>query len=261
MTEYRVFRAVETWERVSVFLCMPSAQLCLKVCSVFLPNSVSNPCLFDVSKCLQECELWAVNATSNGLVVVEVETEPCPPHAKAIYRAVTPCNTIIFVGKSWKITHLLTHLPACVIMQFFSPKQFTVGVLNSFLKSVRLFPGGGVRLSGCLLIHLSLSLVHGVRLFRCLPIHLSPLFGWWCLALRMSPNGNSFVSQCGQCCSALWMYHFYLFPFICLPLCLVVSGSSDVFSLFQWSLIRYLSPCVSQFICLPINLSRISGLP
>ena len=136
---------------------------------------------------------------------------------------------------------------------------------------------GGVRLSGCLPIHLSLSLVHGVRLFGCLPIHLSPLFGWWCLALRMSPNGNSFVSQCGQCCSALWMYHFYLFPFICLPawlvsgsldvslhlspficlpLCLVVSGSSDVFSLFHWSLIRYLSPCVSQFICLP-NVSQL----
>lgn len=32
----------------------------------------------------EECELWAVNATSNGLVVVEVETEPCPPHAKVI---------------------------------------------------------------------------------------------------------------------------------------------------------------------------------
>lgn len=32
----------------------------------------------------EECELWAVNATSSGLVVVEVETEPCPPHAKVI---------------------------------------------------------------------------------------------------------------------------------------------------------------------------------
>lgn len=32
----------------------------------------------------EEGELWAVNATSNGLVVVEVETEPCPPHAKVL---------------------------------------------------------------------------------------------------------------------------------------------------------------------------------
>ena len=129
----------------------------------------------------------------------------------------------------------------------------------------------------CLPVWQLICLPGGVRLSGCLPIHLSPLFGWWCLALRMSPNGNSFVSQFGQCCSALWMYHFYLFPFICLPawlvsgsldvslhlspficlpLCLVVSGSSDVFSLFHWSLIRYLSPCVSQFICLP-NVSQL----
>ena len=32
-------------------------------------------------------------------------------------------------------------------VSFFFPKQFTVGVLNSFLRGVRLFPGGGVHLS------------------------------------------------------------------------------------------------------------------
>ena len=234
MTEYCVFRAVETWERVSVFLCMPSAQLCLKVCSVFLrPNSVDNPCLFDVSECLQECELWAVNATSNGLVVVEVETEPCPPHAKAIYRAVTPSYLSENHGKS----HTHTHLPACVIMQFFSPKQFTVGVLNSFLKGVRLFPGGGVRLSGCLqfvsqsgnsFVSLVVSgspdvsrficlrcLAGGVSLSGCLPmaIHLSPslasaarLSG--CIIFTCFPL---FVSQPGWC-PALWTCLFTCLP-------------------------------------------------
>ena len=81
---------------------------------------------------------------------------------------------------------------------------------------------------------------------------------------------RSLVSQCGQCCSALWTYLFtcfpllvsqsgwcpalwtslHLCPFICLPLCLVVSCSSDVFSLF--SLVYHQ---VSLAMCLPSFLS------
>ena len=125
------------------------------------------------------------------------------------------------------------------------PKQFTVGVLNSILKCVRLV-SGAVSASGrfvfqfiCLPIHLSpRSCVRGCVRLRgiCLPIHLSPrscvrgcvrLRGI-CLPIHLSPN--SFVSQ------------VLVSQFICLPgpVAGAVSASGGL---------------VSQFICLPIHLS------
>ena len=69
-------------------------------------------------------------------------------------------------------------------------------------------------LSSLVFLHLFPNLAHGVRLFGCLPVHLSPsLTGWWCPAVCL-----------------------HLSPYICFPIWLMVSGSSDV----------------SQYICLPV---------
>ena len=119
------------------------------------------------------------------------------------------------------------------------PKQFTVGVLNSILKCVRLV-SGAVSASGrfvfqfiCLPIHLSpRSCVRGCVRLRgiCLPIHLSP---------------NSFVSQ--VLCQGLCPPPGDLSPNSFVRL---VSGAVSASGRF-----------VSQFICLPIHLSPRSLSP
>ena len=123
--------------------------------------------------------------------------------------------------------------------QQFFPKQFTVGVLNSILKCVRLV-SGAVSASGrfvfqfiCLPIHLSpRSCVRGCVRLRgiCLPIHLSP---------------NSFVSQ--VLCQGLCPPRGDLSPNSFVRL---VSGAVSASGRF-----------VSQFICLPIHLSPRSLSP
>ena len=122
---------------------------------------------------------------------------------------------------------------------FFFPKQFTVGVLNSILKCVRLV-SGAVSASGrfvfqfiCLPIHLSpRSCVRGCVRLRgiCLPVHLSP---------------NSFVSQ--VLCQGLCPPPGDLSPNSFVRL---VSGAVSASGRF-----------VSQFICLPIHLSPRSLSP
>ena len=75
-----------------------------------------------------------------------------------------------------------------------------------------------IHLSPLKAIHLSPSLAGGVRLSGC-------------LQLICFPYSNSFVSQSGWWCPALWMSPIHLFPlqqFICLPVWLVVSGSPFV---------------------------------
>ena len=148
------------------------------------------------------------------------------------------------------------------------PKQFTVGILNSFLRGVRLFPGGGVRLSRCLSSLVNLSpficfpiwlMVSGspdVSQFMCLPvaIHLSPslaggvqLFVFTCLASSPSLAGGVRLSRClpihlspsaSSWCPALafvsksgWWCPDLWMSFLC----------------FHVSLIMCLSPRVSQF--------------
>ena len=131
------------------------------------------------------------------------------------------------------LPQLWSTTPRAKLRSPFFPKQFTVGVLNSILKCVRLV-SGAVSASGrfvfqfiCLPIHLSpRSCVRGCVRLRtiCLPIHLSP---------------NSFVSQ-----------------FICLPgpVSGAVSASGGFVSQF------ICPPCVRgcvrlRTICLPIHLS------
>ena len=116
------------------------------------------------------------------------------------------------------------------------PKQFTVGVLSSLLRGVRLFPGGGVRLSGCVRIHLSPSLAGGsVWLFEY--FHLSP---------------NSFVP--------VWLMVsgspdicLQLSPFICLPVWLVVCGSLDVCLYLSPFMCPWLVVSGSPDICLQLS--------
>ena len=137
------------------------------------------------------------------------------------------------------------------VSSFFFPKQFTVGVLNSILKCVRLV-SGAVSASGrfvfqfiCLPIHLSpRSCVRGCVRLRgiCLPIHLSPnsfVSQVLCQGLCPPPGDlfpNSFVSQ--VLCQGLCPPFRDLSPIICFlsPVSGAVSASGGF---------------VSQFICLP----------
>ena len=160
------------------------------------------------------------------------------------------------------------------------PKQFTVGVLSSLLRGVRLFPGSGVRLSRCVRIHLSPSLAGGVRLFEY--FHLSPnsfvQSGWWCPTLRISVFSclPSFVSQSGWWCAALWMFVFTCLPsfvpglwcpalwisvFTCLPSC--VSQPGWCCQALWMSVFTCLPPFVSLHlspsICLPPFVSLSAG--
>ena len=115
------------------------------------------------------------------------------------------------------------------------PKQFTVGVLNSILKCVRLV-SGAVSASG-----------RFVFKFICLPIHLSPrscvkgcvhlpglcvpsvpkqftvgVLNSLSSGVRLCSDGGVLLSGCPEfICLPLWQ-------FICLPVWLVVSGSSAV---------------------------------
>ena len=154
------------------------------------------------------------------------------------------------LGFALRLLHLLLKSRRCIesieVGYVFFPKQFTVGVLNSILKCVRLV-SGAVSASGrfvfqfiCLPIHLSpRSCVRGCVRLRgiCLPIHLSPnsfVSQVLCQGLCPPPGDlspNSFVSQ-----------------FICLPG--PVSGAVSASGGF-----------VSQFICLPIHLSPRSLSP
>ena len=138
-------------------------------------------------------------------------------------------DILIYYGNMFETTNQLS----MVTIRYFFPKQFTVGVLNSILKCVRLV-SGAVSASGrfvfqfiCLPIHLSpRSCVRGCVRLRgiCLPIHLSP---------------NSFVSQ--VLCQGLCPPPGDLSPNSFVRL---VSGAVSASGRF-----------VSQFMCLPIHLS------
>ena len=96
----------------------------------------------------------------------------------------------------------------------FSPNSLLLGVLNSFLRCVRLFVTGGVRLSG---------LVCALSPFICLPS---------CVSL----SGG--VRLAGLVCA--------LSPFICLPSCVSLSGwcpTSPVLSV----------PCLLSFVSLHVS--------
>ena len=122
----------------------------------------------------------------------------------------------------------------CVCLPSF-PKQLTVGVLNSILRCVRLV-SGAVSASLGSVSPISPQTVYCWRSqfsFKRCPA----MFRWWCPALRLSPihvsslvaidlfpnlAGGVQLSGCLQfICLALWQL-------ICLPVWLVVSGSSAV---------------------------------
>ena len=152
----------------------------------------------------------------------------------------------------------------------FFPKQFTVGVLNSILKCVRLV-SGAVSASGrfvfqfiCLPIHLSpRSCVRGCVRLRgiCLPIHLSPnsfVSQVLCQGLCPPPGDlspNSFARLVSGAVSASGRF---VFQFICVRGCVRLRGICLPIHLS--ALCQGLCPppddlspnsFVSQFICLP----------
>ena len=150
----------------------------------------------------------------------------------------------------------------------------------SSLVAIDLSPSlaGGVRLSGCLqvicfplwqlicfpvwLVVSGLSAVSNSFVSPYTDSFVSQS-GWWCPALAVSnscvsPCGNPFVSQSGWWCSALcasrspcgwWcpalamskLFASRLWQFICLPVWLVVSGSSTVSN-------SFVSPCSNAFV-------------
>ena len=127
----------------------------------------------------------------------------------------------------------------------FSPTSLLSGDLSSFLRCVRLFVTGGVRLS---------SLVCVLTPFICLPsfislhvspwvvvsasLHLSPFMclpEWWCPPLR----------------SCLCLVSLHLSPIICLPSRVSLSGCVRLASLAV--------PCLPSFVSLSGGV-RLSGL-
>ena len=108
---------------------------------------------------------------------------------------------------------------------------------------------GGVRLSGCLQIHLS-SLW---RQFICLPI-------WLVLSACpfVSPSSNSFVSQSGWWCPALRMSAIDLSPIIAIHLFPSLAGGVRFYGCLQF--ICFICLPLQQFICLPVWLV-VSGSP
>ena len=109
-----------------------------------------------------------------------------------------------------------------------------------------------IHLSPLIAIHLSPSLAGGVRLSGCLQFLLFPF-----IAIHLSPSlaGGVRLSACLQ---------FICLPlkhFICLPVWLVASGSSDVSNSYISPSAIHLSPSLAdgvwlsgclQFICLPL---------
>ena len=148
----------------------------------------------------------------------------------------------------------------------FFPKQFTVGVLNSILKSVHLV-SGAVSSSGrfvfkfiCLPIHLSSrSCIRGCVRLRgiCLPIHLSSnSFVSQVLCQRLCPSpedlsSNSFVRLVSGAVSASGRFvsQFICLPGPCLPIHLSPRscGRGWCPPPGNW----FPNSFVSQFICLP----------
>ena len=107
----------------------------------------------------------------------------------------------------------------------FFPKQFNVGVINSLLRDVRLFPGV-VQLSGCAEVHLSPSLAAGVRLFGCVAAlvsnHLSLTI---CLVLHLSPKlfvSNRMSALVVVSCSFIMILFMFCFVLVSVLYCLCV---------------------------------------
>ena len=128
----------------------------------------------------------------------------------------------------------------------FSPNSLLLGVLNSFLRCVRLFVTGGVRLSG---------LVCALSPFICLASCEGSLPEWWCPPLRSCPV------LCVPCLPSFVSLHVKgvslsggvrlaglvcaLSPFICLPHVSprVVVSASPILSV----------PCLPSFVSLHVS--------
>ena len=133
-------------------------------------------------------------------------------------------------------------------MGIFFPKQFTVGVLSSFLRGVRPCVTGGVRLSGSVALFVSLHLSPFICLPSCVllgsgvrlsgsvalfvSLHLSPFLcpsEWWCPPLWICrciclPQFVSLHVSCWVVVSGSLDLSLYLSPFICLPSCVLLCG-------------------------------------
>ena len=133
------------------------------------------------------------------------------------------------------------------------PKEFTVGVLNSFLRGVHVCVAGGVR---------PLPLLQFISLPLCLAVSGPPGVFFHVSSIQFL----SFVSRSGWLCPALWMSSF-----ICLPLssfhvsptlagCVRLSGWSPIVFLSRISHSGWLCPAfrMSSCICLPLFSFRLS---
>ena len=160
------------------------------------------------------------------------------------------------VRKVWNFRILWVNVNCMKLSNLSFPKQFTVGVLSSFLRGVRPCVTGRVRLSGSVALFVSL--------------HLSPFMcpsGWWCPALWVSRfiYFLSFVSlhvSFWVLVSGSLGLSLYLSPFICLPSCVLLGGGVRLSGFLPLFVSLHLSPfmcpsgwwcpafCVSRFICL-----------
>ena len=177
-------------------------------------------------------------------------------------------NPVDTQENAWNIYHLTMFDLDCRANNglLFFPKQFTVGVINSLLRDVRLFPGV-VQLSGCAEVHLSPSLAAGVRLFGCVAAfvsnHLSLTI---CLVLHLSPKlfvSNRMSALVVVSCSSFIMILFmFCFVLVSVLYCLCVFLLYQDKIMFHHGflcfttclpLVSHLSPTLSPSYCLRYN--------
>ena len=130
------------------------------------------------------------------------------------------------------------------------------------MSPVDLSPLIAIHLSPLLAIHLSPVVAGGVRLSGCLQIHVSSLWRQFiCLPVWLvlsgcpfvSPYSNSFVSQSGWWCPALRMSAIDLSPIIAIHLFPSLAGGVRLYGC-----LRFICLALQQFICLPVWLG-VSG--
>ena len=125
-----------------------------------------------------------------------------------------------------------------------------------------------IHLSPLTAIHLSPSLAGGVRLSGCLQFICLPLQQFICLPVWLvvsgspdvsnsfvPPYSNSFVSQSGWWCPALWMSPIHLSPLIAIHLSPMLTGG-----VWLCGCLQFICFPLPLFICLPVWLV-VSGSP
>ena len=218
---------------VSQFICPPCVRGCVRLRTICLPIHLSPNSFVSQFICLP-IHLSPRSLSPNSFVSQVLWQGLCPPPGDWFPNSFVSQFICLPGPVSGAVSAFGGFVSQFVCLPSF-PKQLTVGVLNSILRCVRLV-SGAVSASLGSVSPISPQTVYCWRSqfsFKRCPA----MFRWWCPALRLSPihvsslvaidlspnlAGGVQLSGCLQfICLALWQL-------ICLPVWLVVSGSSAV---------------------------------